>query len=102
MNLEVKISSNARFSQARQRCKDKKTFIYKRGTNKYYLFLQKRAIDYYCLIIKSVGYPNISLLENFTYEDLVKSDKNINNIKIYLKELNNKITFSNNSEIIYL
>lgn len=95
---KVEISSNARTSSPRQRNEVKK-FRYKRGSTKYFLYIQERFLDIYCFIVKSVLYPNLK--DNFKQDDLVKSDKNLNEIKDYLKNLmykkNKNITFSSNS-----
>ena len=95
---KVEISSNARTSSSRQRNEVKK-FRYKRGSTKYFLYIQERFLDIYCFIVKSVLYPNLK--DNFKQDDLVKSDKNLNEIKNYLKDLmykkNKNITFSPNS-----
>lgn len=91
---EVRTSCNARSSSSRQRKGN--NFQYKRGTNKYYLFIQERFNDIYCLILKSVLYPIPK--DNFKMEDLVKADKSLRSIYIYLKDLikekNKSITFS--------
>lgn len=95
---KVEISSNARTSSPRQRNEVKK-FRYKRGSTKYFLYIQERFLDIYCFIVKSVLYPNLK--DNFKQDDLVKSDKDLNEIKDYLKNLmykkNKNITFSPNS-----
>lgn len=91
---EVRTSCNARSSSSRQRKGN--NFKYKRGTNKYYLFVQERYNDIYCLILQSVLYPTPK--DNFEMKDLIKADKNLKNIYIYLKDLmeekNKNITFS--------
>lgn len=95
---KVETSSNARTSSPRQRNEVKK-FRYKRGSTKYFLYIQERFLDIYCFIAKSVLYPNLK--DNFKQDNLVKSDKNLDEIKKYLKNLmyqkNKNITFSPNS-----
>ena len=100
LNNEIyipKISINAK-TPIRKRNKGK-NFYYKRGSSKYFCFLQERFSDFYCLIIKSVLYPKF--IDGFKEENLIKTDKDILEIKKFLKNESIKkrkyITFSLNS-----
>ena len=94
----VDTSCNARSSTARKRVEGKK-YRYKRGTSKYFLYIQERFADFYCLIMKSVLYPDLK--DNFRQDNLVKVDKDIGTLKSYLSNLmdtkQKSITFSPNS-----
>lgn len=101
--FQVKKSLNYKKSPSRQRIRN--NFFYKRGTKKYFLYLQWRYNEFYCLILHCVIYP-IDIPDNFSQKDLIKQDKNLYKIKNFLKYIskknNKKICFSLNSEKIVL
>lgn len=72
----------------------------KRGKSRYFVFIQERFGDIYCLVYYSMNFPY--LYDNFKKENLVFVHLDFNEIKKYLinlsKEKNKSITFSLHSE----
>lgn len=97
--LKIETSGNARKSQWRKRDNKGNFSKNRRGSSKYYCYIQERYSDIYCFIIKSVVYPIPK--DNFNKENLIKADKNLIKIKQFLFFLSlqksKKITYSPNS-----
>ena len=55
--LKIETSGNARKSQWRKRDNKGNFSKSRRGSSKYYCYIQERYSDIYCFIIKSVVYP---------------------------------------------
>lgn len=67
----------------------------RRGTKRYFVFLQERFSDLYCLLVYSIGMPE--LLDNFKEEDLCFVHKDIKSVREFLisksEHHNKSITF---------
>ena len=96
--IKLETSRNARKSQWRYRGKDKR-YTSRRGTKKYFLYLQERFLDLYCCVIYSVVFPIPQ--DNFTQNDLITTSKSLDEIKrqifFFSLKKGKKVNFSTNS-----
>lgn len=78
---------------------NRKVYKRRRGTKRYFCFVQERFSDFYCLLKYE---KNFYLLEdNFNFEDLIFTSRDINEVREFLKKKSlaagKSITFSMNS-----
>lgn len=73
--------------------------VKRRGKKRYFVYIQERFSDLYCLILYSLGVPYMK--DNFSIEECIFVDKDLQNVKNFLsslsKEKDKSITFSLNS-----